>query len=100
MTVNQQEHGTPAPSARGRCQQLIALFLHVAGLAGGYHGVRNVHGEYHGRVLFVYSCGSGDVRHGNYGSYNAHGQRDGYFGSYTYGRKNPGEVWYNNGIPQ
>ena len=38
-----------------------------------------------------------DTRHGPYGTYNSDGQKDGPFGIYTNGSKDPGEVYWANG---
>ena len=71
----------------------VATAPDVAGLTSGYHGQRNSNGDYHGRVLIVYSNGSVDVKHYDNGvllskcGYNSEGRPSGHFTPYVNGEK-------------
>ena len=78
----------------------IAPAPSVAGLTSGYHGQRNSNGDYHGRVLFVYSSGRVEVYQYDNGvllskcGYNSEGRPFGYFTSYVNGDKEGVEYFF------
>lgn len=75
---------------------------YVGGEPGGIFGTFS-DGELEGLLHtineegWVYEVYEDDTRHGPFGTYNADGQKDGPFGIYTKGRKDPGEVYWTNG---
>ena len=85
---NGKLHGPFGPYVNGKPKGDFGTFSD-----GELEGILHTIGE-EGWSFEVYRAGT---RHGPYGNYNSDGQKDGLFGIYTDGNKDPGEVYWENG---